>query len=179
MAAGCMEEKEWIKWACWYLDQDRVGPSGIPLWIVKKDIKTEEDLSKYYHKYTEITQYLINKKKITSDYVMKELMFLMSERFQMARSRGAKRGVVQLSGGKEATRVAQELAEINCWLGEHGPAEGRVREEAAATQQSEGGAHLFVVKEQELNLVSTQMVMTARIKEVVSDDKEEKEVWVA
>ncbi|KIK22989.1 hypothetical protein PISMIDRAFT_101411, partial [Pisolithus microcarpus 441] len=34
---------------------------------VKKDIETEEDLSEYYRKYTEITHYLIGQQKITSD----------------------------------------------------------------------------------------------------------------
>ncbi|KIK20234.1 hypothetical protein PISMIDRAFT_13129 [Pisolithus microcarpus 441] len=187
MAAGCMKEKEWIKWACWYLDRDTVTlrdtimdheatswnafvmslteayPGALRLERTfvkqdlydlvkvqgKKDIETEEDLSEYYCKYTEIMQYLVDKKKITSgdfdsyilegldpelkqevltnlkfhfgicrrddpwpiDYVKKELMFLMSDRFQTVRSRGAKKGVVQLSGGKEATRVTQELVQ--------------------------------------------------------------------
>lgn len=340
-AAGCMKEKEWIKWACWYLDRDTVtlwdtiadreatswnafvtslaeaypGASRLERTFVKqdlydlvkaqgkKDIETEEDLGEYYRKYTEIARYLVDKKKITSgdfdsyilegldpelkqevltnlkfrfgirrrddpwpiDYVKKELMFLMSDRFQTARSRGAKKGVVQLSGGEEATRVAQELvqrqpqvraeaaaqraamgnpeggnqfagrgnpaerlcyfcflvghqasycqqrsnylregkcqlvngqicfpdgvpirrtngswkAEIDRWLEEHGPAEGRERGEPAAAQRPEGSAHLFVVENREPNLVAAQMATTARIEEVVSGDEEEEEVWVS
>lgn len=202
--AGCRREREWVKWACWYLDRETAtlwkaiadeeandwnafvtslvamypGASRLERTFVKqdlrdlveaqvrKDIETEEDLGEYYRKYTEIARYLVERRKITSDdfdshflegldpeltqevlsnlkcrygirrrddpwpldCVMEELKFLLEDRFKTTRTKAAKRGVVRLSAGEEATRVAQELAQR----------QPQVRAEAAAQQAAVG-----------------------------------------
>ncbi|KAI6029527.1 hypothetical protein BKA83DRAFT_4489486 [Pisolithus microcarpus] len=126
---------------------------------VKKDIETEEDLSEYYRKYTEITHYLIGQQKITSDdfdsYILEGLdpklrqEVLLNLKFHF--------GIHHHDDPWPLDYVMQELKFL--------------MDDRFKTTRSKAN--------QEPNLVSMQMAMMVRIEEVVSDGEEEEEVWVS